>query len=90
MANQQQLDILRQGEEVWNQWRLNNPDVQIDLSGADLTNASFRDADLHDAKLDRVFLVGANLANANLDSALQPHFANSQFRVWSRSPRDQD
>jgi hypothetical protein len=34
MANQEQLDILKQGIEVWNAWRVKNPDVMIDLSNA--------------------------------------------------------
>ena len=33
MANQQQLDILKQGVEAWNEWRKKNPDVTIDLNG---------------------------------------------------------
>jgi hypothetical protein len=40
MANQEYLDILKQGVEVWNKWREEHPDeVEIDLSGADLGKA---------------------------------------------------
>ena len=31
MANEEQLSILKQGVEVWNKWRKENPNVRIDL-----------------------------------------------------------
>ena len=37
MANQEHLDLLKQGMGTWNQWRKENPDIQTDLSGADLS-----------------------------------------------------
>ena len=36
MANQEQLEILKQGVNVWNKWRKTNPDVMIDLFNAKL------------------------------------------------------
>jgi hypothetical protein len=39
MANEDQLTILKQGVEAWNQWRTENPDVKIDLAGANLKGA---------------------------------------------------
>jgi len=39
MANQEQLDILKQGVEVWNEWRAENLGVHIDLREADLREA---------------------------------------------------
>lgn len=39
MANQKQLDILRHGVEVWNEWKVMNLGVRIDLSSANLTEA---------------------------------------------------
>jgi hypothetical protein len=32
MADEQQLQIIRQGVEVWNEWRLKNPELIPDLS----------------------------------------------------------
>ena len=40
MANEEQLAILRQGVEVWNKWRLENPSIRINLIGADLTKVN--------------------------------------------------
>jgi uncharacterized protein YjbI with pentapeptide repeats len=80
MANQEQLDLLRQGIDVWNQWRVNNPTVQPDLRRArladmDLRKANFSDtylneADLSQAHLREANLMGADLAKANLHQAI--------------------
>src|SRR5947208_2723782 len=39
MADQQQLDLLQQGVEVWNAWRDQHPEILIKLSGTDLSGA---------------------------------------------------
>src|SRR5436309_1887863 len=39
MANQEHLNILRQGVEVWNRWRQEHQDIRPDLSDADLNSA---------------------------------------------------
>ncbi|MCP4143638.1 MAG: pentapeptide repeat-containing protein, partial [Chloroflexi bacterium] len=39
MANEEQLAILKQGVDVWNQWREKYPDVVIDLKEANLEGA---------------------------------------------------
>jgi hypothetical protein len=79
MANQEQLDMLKQGVEIWNEWREKNPDVQIDLSEANLTQANLSranlgEADLHGAdlsaaRLRRAYLSGANLHDVDLSRA---------------------
>lgn len=73
MANKEQLQIISEdGVDRWNSWRLQNPDIPIDLSEADLEgrylrNANFRNADLRNAKLNTADLQGADLKNANLE-----------------------
>lgn len=69
MANQEQLEILKQGVEVWNQWREEHPDEKIELRGVDLTGALLQGADLHEANLSRTNLIGARLFGANLRNA---------------------
>ena len=70
MANQQQLDLLRQGvTEFWNRWRLDNPDTQPELQGVDLTQANLGGLDLTHADLSGADLSGADLNNANLSGA---------------------
>jgi hypothetical protein len=49
MADQEQLDILKQGVEIWNQWRREHPSMVPNLSFADLTEVDLDDADLRHA-----------------------------------------
>ena len=69
MANQEQLALLEQGAEAWNQWRTDNPTVNVDLSGADLSGADLSGADLRDVNLGSADLNHANLSEANLSGA---------------------
>ncbi len=58
MANQEHLDIFKQGVQVWNQWRLEHPHIRPDLSGVD-QNSSNR-------YIRGVPIDGANLSEVNL------------------------
>jgi hypothetical protein len=69
MANEEQLAILRQGVEVWNQWRKENPYALVDLSRANLIQAILAGADLSRAILITANLTGANLIAADLAGA---------------------
>lgn len=66
MANQEHLDILKQGVEAWNAWRRDNSAIVPDLKGADLSQADLSRADLSGADLSGAILVQANLSTANL------------------------
>jgi len=44
MANEEQRSILKQDVEVWNEWRADNPRVEIDLSGANVSSVNLREA----------------------------------------------
>ena len=69
MANEEQLRILKkEGVEAWNQWRKDNPDVEIKLNGVDLSEAQLNGADLNNAKL-----IDADLTNAKLIDAILIH-----------------
>jgi uncharacterized protein YjbI with pentapeptide repeats len=68
MANEEQLAILKQGVNVWNKWRKDNPRKGVDLTKADLFSAHLAGADLHDANLMKAYLTGANLKEAHLIS----------------------
>jgi hypothetical protein len=74
MADEKQLEILKQGVDVWNSWRSKNPDVKIELieanlPGAHLRGAHFRGADLSGALLRGADLRGAHLSGADLSEA---------------------
>lgn len=68
MANQEHLDILKQGTETWNQWRKEHADIEVDLNGADLNGA-----DLSRAHLEGIYLNGANLSSTHLNGADLSH-----------------
>ena len=80
MANPEQLQVLRQGVEAWNKWRLEHrsisqPDLsEANLSKADLTRANLRcanlsEANLSEANLSKADLLGADLSRAELSGA---------------------
>lgn len=69
MANEKQLEILKQGAVVWNRWRKKNPKVKIDLIGADVTQVK----DLQDVYLNSADLAGAKLRGLNLSGANLVH-----------------
>jgi len=71
MANQEACAMLRRGVETWNQWRQDNPDIEIDLMGdrstrMDLNKVNLSRAHLNFADLNRVQLSGAQLINSDL------------------------
>jgi hypothetical protein len=69
MANEEHLNILKQGVEAWNKWREEHPDIRPDLPEADLREANLRGADLRGADLLQVDLSGALLSRADLFGA---------------------
>lgn len=80
MANLKQMDILKNGVDSWNVWRVNNSHIQPSLSdaglhmaylkGANLSLADLTDADLRMAELVGVNLNQADLTWANLNEAV--------------------
>ena len=70
MANQEHLDILRQGVDAWNAWRAEEPSVVPDLTEAELSGADLSGADLSGADLSWANLSGADLCRADLSGAV--------------------
>ncbi|HEY0733793.1 MAG TPA: pentapeptide repeat-containing protein [Herpetosiphonaceae bacterium] len=66
MANEEHLAILRQGVDVWNQWREEHVDIVPNLSRADLSELDLRGVDFTRGILYWVILRAANLTGANL------------------------
>ena len=58
--------LKKEGVDVWNVWRKDNPDVIPDLRGANLTKTDLVGANLTKAYLEGANFTGANLAGANL------------------------
>ena len=78
MANQEHLDILKQGVKVWNQWREEYNDIMPDLSRADLSRADLSGATLVGADLRKASLSAANLNFTDLHNA----------RLWKADLRE--
>ena len=69
MANKAQLVILKKGVGHWNEWRQRNPEVRIDLSGADLTAQNLTHANLNLSDLSLAVLNDADLGGSSLTAA---------------------
>lgn len=65
MANKKHLEVLRNGGvEAWNKWRVDNAEINPDLSYADLS-----DMDLSGINLCGANIVGTKFSNSNLSNA---------------------
>jgi hypothetical protein len=69
VANQDQVERLKQGVGRWNAWREANKDAVVDLSGAELPEARLPKANLFMADLKDANLRAANLSGADLYKA---------------------
>jgi uncharacterized protein YjbI with pentapeptide repeats len=74
MANEEHLKVLRQGVEIWNEWRLEHPEISPDLANSDLCSQNlrsinFRKANLYQANLDKADLTFASLISSDLRQA---------------------
>ncbi len=70
MANPEHLKILKQGVEVWNKWREENPEIKPDLSEANLTMHHLPGVDFTLTNLCNAILYVTNLSKANLSFAI--------------------
>ncbi|MGA9535328.1 MAG: toll/interleukin-1 receptor domain-containing protein [Desulfobacterales bacterium] len=89
MANPEHVKILKQGVEVWNRWREENPDLRPDLTGAELGHNNyhcidFKNVHLSNANLSFVSMTeavfdGADLTDSNLSNSDLQHsdFSNA-------------
>jgi uncharacterized protein YjbI with pentapeptide repeats len=78
MANQEHLNILKQGAMTWNQWRKEHAHIQPDLIDVhfgtqNFSNPHFIRADLSHANLSRAVLMRLDLREANLSGADLSH-----------------
>jgi hypothetical protein len=76
MNKSQMIELLKTDVPAWNQWREENPEAVIDLSGADLSYANLIRANFIRATLDNVNFNYANLGGADLFGA---HFNGDAF-----------
>ena len=69
MADEHALRLLRQGLGAWNQWRIDNPHLVVDLTSADLRAATLDYYDLRGVDLTEADLSGARAITAQFDRA---------------------
>jgi hypothetical protein len=70
MVKQELLDILLlQGVQAWNEWKRENPSVQIELVKAELGEANLIDVDLSECDLREANLSDSNLNGSDLRRA---------------------
>jgi uncharacterized protein YjbI with pentapeptide repeats len=74
VANPEHLELLKQGVEIWNAWRKEEPSIrpvliEADLVGWDLSHANLSGANLKKANLGKAILRGADLSEADLSEA---------------------
>jgi hypothetical protein len=74
MANPEHLAKLHEGVKAWNEWRLNNSGIEIDLSqvnlnGMNLSKSNLARADLSESILNEVDFSNAHLFKANLSKS---------------------
>jgi len=79
MANQEHLELLRQGRHSWNEWREQHHEIRPDLRGAvlrelnlfkyNLSDADLSHADLSHALLGNTIFSKADLSRANFSEA---------------------
>ncbi len=73
----EQLDLLGQGAQIWNQWREEHPDIMPDLF-----EANFDECNLRGANFSGAYLVGAHLRVANLRGANLSGAYLSRADLW--------
>jgi uncharacterized protein YjbI with pentapeptide repeats len=69
MANKKHFELIRQGVDVWNDWRAKTPSILPDLRGANLNFAELSNAVLWEADLRGLSLIEAVLWEADLNRA---------------------
>ena len=70
MSNLKHLETLKKGVSAWNQWREANPEIEPDLSLADLSGEDLSEANLSRTNLGLANLSETTLAWTNLSGAI--------------------
>ena len=79
MANPEHVEILKQGVEVWNRWRSENPSIRPDLWGVEMygeiahAGINFDKTNLGAAVMGEAYLEGASFKHADLEGTQLTH-----------------
>jgi hypothetical protein len=69
MGNNEHIEILQRGVDVWDEWRAQNPEIIPDLSGMSVNEGDFIGANLQGANLSGANCYQAEFGPANLAGA---------------------
>jgi len=69
MVDQDPVTMLKADAHAWNEWRKNNPEIRMDLRGANLHKADLSGKNLSRMNLQGALLSKARLGNADLTEA---------------------
>jgi uncharacterized protein YjbI with pentapeptide repeats len=69
LAEPSQIELLKKGRGIWNEWRRSEPNLTPDLRQANLVRAELSGAALQGARLEGARLIRARLRAANLSGA---------------------
>ena len=69
MAQQEHLDLIKQGVTTWNAWRKQHPEIRVSLRDAYLKDITLIEVDFSEVYLTEAHLSRANLSRANLSDA---------------------
>lgn len=69
MANSEHVNIIKQGTDVWNKWRQENPSVTPDLAWANLIGLKLENINLSNANMKLAFCKTSDFTNADLSGA---------------------
>jgi hypothetical protein len=70
MANNNQLQLIKRGIDIWNAWRKQNPDMEIDLTETDLSGMNLSKGNFFEATLSETNFSDANLSDADFTRAV--------------------
>ena len=94
MANEEHVEIVKQGADAIAKWWKEHPKQRMILNGANLVGANLAGANLYgaslkSANLSNANLEGADLSNANLEDAnLHGAFLQRSGGVWGSLPTE--
>jgi uncharacterized protein YjbI with pentapeptide repeats len=69
MAHADHLKIIKQGPDVWNRWRKENPGIEPDLARADLSRLELNEIDLNETDLRKTMIQNTTFRGATLIKA---------------------
>ncbi len=90
MADEEQLNLLKQGVDIWNQWRNEHPTILPMLQQANLSRWDLNGMNLSDANLSFADLSHADLSHSNLSFAHSSNAYLSSTNLYGANLSDTD